>query len=325
MVSNKVKWGVLGTGFISEVMANAFLESTTSTLFGVASQSFEKAKNFAEKFSVEHYYDDHFALLNNPEIDVIYIPLPNHLHKEWIIRAALAGKHVLCEKSLVLSTQEADEINSIIKQTKVFCMEGLMYRSHPFTRKLESLIQSKVIGDLRLFNAIYTADIASIANPLFGGSIRNLGCYPLSLVRLLANAEPISITGLGRMNSETGNVNQASAILKFPDGCIANISTADDIEMSWKFDIYGTQGRISIPTNPWWPEKTNNLVVVYRNGENTGEEINVSAEKSLFTYQIDEVANHITRGENSPTSSAVSWAHSYGNIKVIEAWLEQIT
>ncbi len=324
MVSKKVKWGLLGTGFISEIMANAFSDSTTSTIFGVASQSLEKAKNFAEKFSIQNYYDDHDALMNNPEIDVIYISLPNHLHKEWIIRAATAGKHILCEKPLVLNTQEADEILSAVRQAKVLCMEGLMYRSHPVAHQLESLIQSKVIGDIKLFNAIYTADISHIANPLFGGSIRNLACYPISLVRLLTNAEPVSVLGLGRMNPKTGTDHQATAILKFPNDIIANISTADDLDMSWKFEIYGTKGRISVPTNPWWPEKTNNQILVYPNGEKYPQEINVSADKSLFTYQIDELAQHINRGETSVPPSAVSLEHSYGNINVLEKCLAQI-
>lgn len=124
-----------------------------------------------------------------------------------------AGKHILCEKPFVIS---------------------------------QEIISSKVIGDVKLYNATYTAHIADFANPTAGGSIRNLGCYPISLIRLLANAEPIEIQGTGRMNHKNNTDNQASVILKFDDASMAVVSTADDINMSWQFDVYGTKGSLKV-------------------------------------------------------------------------------
>jgi len=327
MSKNSIKWGILGTSYISEVMANAIQESDTSELVAIGSRSLLTAKKFSEKYSIQKYYDDYQALLNDDGIDSIYIGLPNHLHKEWITRAALAGKHILCEKPFVISVDEAQEIISIIKKSNVFCMEALMYRCHPFTKKLRKLVQSKIIGEIKLYTATYTANIAEIANPTAGGSIRNLGCYPISLIRLLANAEPVEICAMGRMSQKNKieTDNQASVILKFLDNSMAVVSTADDMEMFWQFEIYGTEGNLKVITNPWLPNCDNNRIVIYSNNEKNPIEINVKAEKSLYTYQIDTVSNHIMNKEYTQSRhDGIPLLDSLGNTIVLEAWLQQV-
>lgn len=321
MPKPSIKWGILGTSPISETIATAIHESEIGTLVAVGSRSLEKAKQFATTFSIPTYYDNYQALLDNQDIDVVYIGLPNHLHKEWIIRCANANKHILCEKPLVISIEEAHEVIATTEKTKVFCMEALMYRCHPFTKKLHELIQSKIIGDVKLYNATYTANIADVANPTAGGSIRNLGCYPVSLVRLLANAEPNEIIGMGKMNPNNQTDNQASAILKFADNAIAVISTADNIAMFWQFDIYGTMGHLKVVSNPWLPRCDDNKIVIYLNNEIFSTEINVNASKSLYAYQIDTVNQQIC---NRDSDQGISLLDSLGNIIVLESWLQQV-
>ncbi len=318
-----IKWGILGTSYISEVMANAIQTSETSQLVAIGSRSLATAKNFSNKFSIPRVYDDYKKLLNDNDIDAIYIGLPNHLHKEWIIRCAEAGKNILCEKPFVISIDEAQEVISIIKKSNVFCMEALMYRSHPFTKKIQEIIRNKVIGDVKLYNATYTAHIADVANPTAGGSIRNLGCYPISLVRLLANAEPIEIHGTGRINHENNTDNQASVILKFDDESMAVVSTADDIKMTWQFDVYGTKGSLKVVTNPWLPNCDNNKILIYLNNETTPSEISVDAEKSLYTYQID-LANMQIMNKGTDNFNETTLLDSLGNTIVLENWLQQI-
>jgi predicted dehydrogenase len=325
MSAEIIRWGILGTSSISEVMAAAIQDSASSQLVGVASRSLATAQSFAEKFAIPHAYQGYDALLASPNIDAIYIGLPNHLHKEWIIRCAQAHKHILCEKPFVTSIEEAQEVFTAIAKANVFCMEALMYRCHPFTKKLQELIQDKVIGEIKLFKTIYTANIANIANPKAGGSIRNLGCYPISLVRLLANSEPVEMVSLGRLSDKTGNDSQASTILRFENQMIAVVSTADDIDMFWQFDVYGTEGHLKVKTNPWLPGLQDNKVLIYREGKTTPLEISVVADKPLYTYQIDKVNHWISTehfsGENY---DGVSWQHSLGNIAVLEKWLKQI-
>jgi predicted dehydrogenase len=323
MSDKRIKWGILGTSPISEVMAKAIQASHSGQLLAIGSRSLLKAKNFSETYSVPNYYDDYDALMNDDEIDAIYIGLPNHFHKEWILRSAKAGKHILCEKPFVLNTNEAREVIDLVEKSNVFCMEALMYRCHPFTKKLQELVQNKMIGDIKLYNATYTANIADIANPTAGGGIRNLGCYPISLIRLLAKAEPIEIRAMGRRSPETQNDNQASAILKFENGSMAVVSTADDITMCWQFDIYGTEGSIKVITNPWLPDCNSNKILLYKNGEDNPQEINVTADKSLYTYQIDTVGECILSGEFTK-HGGISLADSYGNVAVLEQWLQQV-
>jgi len=323
MMRTTIKWGILGTSYISEVMASAIQESETSQLIAIGSRSLTTANKFAKQFSIPRVYDDYQKLLNDKDIDAIYIGLPNHLHKEWIIRCAEAHKNILCEKPFVISVEEAREVISVINKSNVFCMEALMYLHHPFTTKIQDIIHSKIIGDVKLYNAIYTAHIADVANPTAGGSIRNLGCYPISLIRLLANAEPIEIQGTGRINHVNNTDNQASVILKFDDASMAVVSTADDIKMTWQFDVYGTKGFLKAITNPWLPNYENNKLLIYSNQETAPSEISVSAEKSLYTYQIDLTNMHIMNKDmyNFNESTLLS---SLGNTIVLENWLQQV-
>ncbi|MDP1575043.1 MAG: Gfo/Idh/MocA family oxidoreductase [Coxiellaceae bacterium] len=318
----KLRWGILGTSFISEVMSKAIQSSETGELIAISSRSIASAKAFSEKFSIPQFYGDAQSLLNNPDIDAIYIGLPNYLHKEWIIRSAQLGKHVLCEKPLVLNTQEANEVRSVIEGTNILCMEALMYRYHPFIKKLKALVDSKLIGEIQLYTATYTANISRVANPIAGGAILSLGCYPVSLVRLLANAEPIEIRGVGRINENT-NDNQASVILKFPNHSMATISTADDIEMRWQFDLHGTEGHIKIVTNPWLPSE-NNKIIIQKNCDENPFEMNIGADKPLYTYQIDSMSNIINKNHSFLNHDEVSLADSMANTAVLEAWLSQV-
>jgi predicted dehydrogenase len=316
-----IKWAILGTSYISEVMASAIQESQTSELYALGSRGMEKGNTFASQFAIPKLYNDYQKLLEDEDIDAVYIGLPNHLHKEWMIRCAQAGKHMLCEKPFVISIKEAHEVISAVEAARVFCMEALMYRCHPFAKKLKELIQNKIIGEVKLYNATYTAHIADIANPTAGGSIRNLGCYPVSLIRLLANAEPVEITGVGRMSQENHTDNQASVILKFPDNSLAVVSTADDIKMCWQFDIYGTQGHLKVLSNPWLPSREDNKILIYLNGTETPQEINIRADKSLYTYQIEAVNAHII---DKNAGDGISLLDSLGNTIVLETWLKQI-
>lgn len=322
MSFNRVRWGILGTSFISEVVAGAIQASSMSQLVAVGSRLASTGNMFANKFSIPKIYTDYSDLLNDPDIDAIYIGLPNHLHKEWIIRCAKAGKHILCEKPLVLNVAEAYEVYSVIRSTTVFCMEALMYRYHPLTKKLHEIVHDKLLGNIKLFNAVYMANIASIANKTAGGSILNLGCYPISLIRLLANAEPTEIKALGRMNPDSRNDNEACALLQFANQAIAVVSIADDLEMVWQFDLYGTNGFLKMITNPWLPDYNNKIMIQYH-GEKEPTKVDVTADKPLYTYQIDAMNNKI-QGQSTTTHDEISWQDSLGNISVLEQWLQQL-
>ncbi len=319
MSSNSIHWGILGTSRISETMANAIHASSSSTLSVIGSRSEQAGKTFAEKFSIPSY-GSYETLLTNPDIDAIYIGLPNHLHKEWLLRCIAAGKHVLCEKPFVISVQEALEVKAALEKTPRVCMEALMYQSHPFTQKIQTIVHSDVIGKIKLINATYTANIASVANKTAGGSIRNLGCYPISLVRLLTQNEPVEIYTTGRVLGNHDH--QASLILKFENEAMAVISTADDMEMHWQFDVYGSNGRLSAVTNPWMPNNASKLLI-HRNHHAIPEEITVQAHQPLYTYQIEAV-NHRILKKDFKNEARISLNDSLENTRLLEYWRQQV-
>lgn len=319
--TRKIKWAILGTLWISDVIAEAIKESDTSELVAIGSRDAKRAFEFANKHEVPRYYADYQQLLLDSDIDAVYIGLPNHLHKEWIIRCAKAGKHILCEKPFVLDIHEAQEALDVVKQHKVFCMEALMYRCHPFIKQLQDLVESKVISDIKCITAVYTANIAAVANKTAGGAIRSLGCYPVSLVRLLAKEEPVSIVSLGKLDDSLTNDNISIAIFSFKNGMTATITTADNIEMWPQFTILGTNGILDVKTNPWLPGKSNQVILKICDKEET---LNFNADKSLYTYQIEFVADHIKTGLSSPEAPGVTWEHSLGNVAVLDTWLNQV-
>lgn len=323
-----VKWGILGTSPISVKLAQAILASKTSELVAVASRSKEKAAAFAARFGLPFVCDDAEALLANPEIDAVYIGLPNHLHKEWIIRAALAGKHILCEKPFVMDMQEAREVEAVLAQTSVMCMEAIMYRSHPLTLKLCELMREKILGDVKLIHAVYAADIKDLANPIGSSAILNLGCYPASLIRLLVGqslglpfAEPNKMLSSGVLGDAQRD-HQASTVLHFNRDIVAIISTADDMGMFFKLDIYGGRGHLHMQTNPWMPTQAANVIHLTL-ADGARETIHVQADKPLYTYQIDTLNRLIREGKNNAWD-VVTWDESLGNVALLEHWRQQV-
>lgn len=320
MISTKIRWAIIGTSPISHTLAKAIQASQTGTLAAVCSRSLQNAKQFAEQHSVPKYYNDYQQLFNDDNIDAVYIGLPNHLHQEFMLRAAAAKKHILCEKPFTLTADEAREAILAAQKHNVFCMEALMYRCHPFIQTLQKLIASKLIGDIKLYHAYYSAHINDVANQTAGGAIRNLGCYPVSLVRVLANAEPVEIQAMGRMNAQ--NDNQASVMLKFPDASMAVISTADDLKMRWQFEIYGTKGSLKVTSNPWMPEMTNTYSIQL-NDDSERHHITHTADKPLYSYQIDIAGNAILTGKHHD-HEGMSLQDSIGNTAVLEEWVNQV-
>jgi predicted dehydrogenase len=328
--SRRIRWAILGTSFISRTMAEAIQSSANAALVAIGtgslSKSAEKSAAFAKDFSIPTVHESYQAVLDDPNVDAVYIGLANHLHKDWILRCAKAGKHILCEKPLVLDLEEAEEVLAAIKKYKVFCMEALMYRCHPFIQQLQNLINDpeQGIGAIKSIHATYYAHFAHLENPLAGGAIRNLGCYPISLVRLLMNEEPIKIYGQGILSADQTKDNFAMATLMFNNHVMAQVSTSNNANTTWsQFHVVGNKGVLSVKTNPWMPGKENR-VVINRNGKE--EEYCFTAEKNLYTYQIDFACEHITKGQLvvNEQEEGITWQHSLGNIAVLEQWRKQV-
>lgn len=251
----ELRWGIMGCAQIAtNSVMPAIQESESGIITAVASRGLEKSSAVAAQFGVEKAYGSYEELLADKEIDAVYIPLPNHLHREWVIRAAEAGKHVLCEKPIALNSAEAEEMVEACRKAGVHLAEAYMYRHHPRMNELQEMIARGDIGELRSIRGTFTYnDAGDTTNIRFksawgGGSLYDVGCYPLSAARLLFAAEPEAVTVQAIFSPEHDNVDMmASGLVEFPGG----VSLIFDCGM-WAYnrqllEILGTEGRIEVP------------------------------------------------------------------------------
>lgn len=321
--SRKVRWAIFGTSFISHTLADAFSASDTSELIAIASHT-QKPETalFAKQYNIPTIYSSFDEALADPRIDAVYLGLPNHTHIEWSEKAAKAGKHFLIEKPWASTAAEVKQSQTTARENNVIGMEALMYQCHPFIEQLIALVNTR-LGNINFMTASYSANIYALENPTQGGAIRNLGCYPLSLVRLLAKSEPLKLIGSGTIDQEQKRDTTAHAILIFNNGITASITTSNIHAMFSQFAIYGTNGGvIQLKTNPWLPTHSNEVILSMP--DQADELMTLTADKPLFTYEIDYLAKHIQSGHMTLERPGVTSEHSLGNAALIDDWLRQV-
>ncbi|WP_151733637.1 Gfo/Idh/MocA family protein ['Paenibacillus yunnanensis' Narsing Rao et al. 2020] len=254
-MAQKLKWGILGCAQIAtKAVIPAIQESESGVVTAIASRSMDKSRPVAEEFGIEKAYGSYEELLADPEIGAVYIPLPNHLHREWVIRAAEAGKHVLCEKPIALNSREAAEMVQACRSAGVHLAEAYMYRHHPRIAQLQEMIARGDIGELRSIRGTFTYnDAEDTGNIRFrsawgGGSLYDVGCYPLSAARLLYGTEPEAVTVQAMFSPEHDGVDMmASGLVEFPGGAGLIFDCGMWAYNRQLLEVLGTEGRIEIP------------------------------------------------------------------------------
>lgn len=252
MTDRKLRWGVLSTANIGRAaVIPALQRSRNGVVVAVASRDAEKARAFAEQHKIPRAYGSYEALLADDEIEAVYIPLPNSLHREWTIRAAEAGKHILCEKPLALTAAECAEMEAAARQHRVTLMEAFMYRFHPQTEKVLELVRAGVIGELRLIYAAFTFRLTNRANirlrpDLGGGSLMDVGCYCVNISRTVAGAEPIEVQAYANWG-ETGVDEEMVGTLRFANGLLAQFCCGLTLERREVYQVAGTEGHLDVP------------------------------------------------------------------------------
>ncbi len=227
MTTPPLRVGILGAANIARSFVAGVRPSERVTVSAVASRDPDKARAFAREFAIARHFGSYEALLADREIDAVYIPLPNSLHAEWSIRAAGAGKHVLCEKPLSATAGEARAMFDAARQHGVHLVEGYPYRAQPQTLKLRELLEAGVIGDVRLIQASFGFTLGAGENirlspQLAGGALMDIGTYPVSLVRMIAKARPSRVHAVAEWS---GGVDRAlAATLQFESGLFAQIT-----------------------------------------------------------------------------------------------------
>ena len=251
MTDHKLRWGVLGTANIGRAAVNpAIRASHNGLLVGVASRSEATARAFAEAGDIPRHYGSYAALLADPEIDAVYIPLPNSLHREWAVRAAEHGKHVLCEKPLALTETECREMEAAAAANQVTLMEAFMYRFHPRTERLVELVHRGAIGEPRVIRSTFTFRLTKPDNirlkpELGGGALMDVGCYCVNLSRTVAGQQPVEVQAWARW-APSGVDDELAATLRFANGLIAQFDCALTMERRECFEIAGTDGSLVV-------------------------------------------------------------------------------
>ena len=338
IANQKIRWGILSTGAIAKTFARNLVFSQTGTLVAVASRDQSTADKFGDEFNVARRYARYEDLLADPDVDAVYIAPPHPLHAVWTIRACEARKHVLVEKPIAVNHAGAMAMVEAAIEHEVFLMEAFMYRCHPQTARLIELIRDeRAIGDVQLIEAAFSfrsnfnAEGRIFKNAQAGGGILDVGCYTISMSRLVAGiatgkpfADPIDVRGTAHLG-ETGVDEWASASLRFPNDILATCTTGVRMNHENAVDIFGTEGRITLP-NPWVANRTKaetGRIIVRRNGE-PAREIDIPADHTSFTYEADVVGRAILEGRKQAPSPAMTWDDSLGNIRTLDRWRASI-
>lgn len=332
---DKLAWGIMSTGGIARIFARGVKESKTGVLMAVGSRTQEAADAFGDAWDVPHRHGSYDALLADADVQAVYICLPHPMHAEWAIKAAEAGKHILCEKPIALNHADAMAIVEAAERNDVFLMEAFMYRCHPQTAKLVELLQSGVIGDVRVIQASFSFDAGYrpegrlLANALGGGGILDVGCYTASMVRLVAGvatgkpfAEPTELKGLAHLGA-TGVDEYAAAVLKFPGEIVAQLLTGvrADGEENNSVHIIGSKGTITVPT-PWTPGRSGNTIIVQKLSGKERDEILIEDKGNLYGIEADTVAAGIEARQAA--WPAMTWADTLGNMALLDRWRASI-
>ena len=339
-----INWGIIGLGQIARVFCNALRFSKTGMPSAVASRDEKRAQIFAQQFSIPTVHSSYEALLADDSVQAVYIATIHPAHLLWVTKAAEAGKHILVEKPMGMNYQEVATMVAAARKHDVFLMEAFMYRCHPQMQRLAALIQEGAIGDVRVIRAAFgfraDPDPSSrlFNRDLAGGSIMDVGCYTASAARFVAGAasgrpfaDPVEVKAVGLLG-ETGVDYQASAVLAFADGIIAQLITSITCELPREITVFGTNGLLTV-TEPWLPSspcRTASKALPFKTTFAPSElhlytrgnrkVIRIDVDRDLYTYEADAVAEHI----NARQAPAMTWADSEGNVRVLDEWRSQV-
>ncbi|MEE9430739.1 MAG: Gfo/Idh/MocA family oxidoreductase [Melioribacteraceae bacterium] len=317
----KINWGILSTATIAtEHVIPAMMNSSHSSIKAIASRSFNKAKTVAKQFNIPKFHGSYDELLDDDEIEAIYIPLPNHLHVEWAIKCLEAGKHVLVEKPIALTSVDAQKLlDESQKYPHLKIMEAFMYKHHPQWIKAKELVANGAIGKVKTIQSSFSFfedDPNSIVNnkKLGGGSLMDIGCYPISLSRFIFNSEPEKVFGSIEYHPEFEVDSVATAILKFKDGTSSFFSSIQ-LEEKQQAKVFGTEGIIEfeLPFNPI----ANKASKIFLHKDDKIKEI-IFEPCDQYTVQADLFSLAIINDTEVPTPLQ----DAVNNMKVIERIIE---
>ncbi len=317
MAQKPLNWGILSTAHINRALIPVLQSSPRTRLLAVASRSLEAAQSYAREWRISRAYGRYEDLLADPEIDIVYNPLPNHLHAEWTIQAVQAGKHVLCEKPLALTLQEVDAIRAAAQAHGKVVAEAFMYRHHPHTLKVKESVESGSIGAVKMVRGAFTFTLDRPGNyrlepAMGGGSLWDVGCYPLSYARFVLGAEPLEAFGWQTLNA-AGCEMSFVAQLRFPGEAFLQFESSFERPPRAFLEFVGTAGRLEVP-DPFKPGLSTRLLLTR---EGRTETIRVRG-KELYLGEVEDLCDAVQMGK----PPRISLEDSRGNIAALLALIE---
>jgi predicted dehydrogenase len=315
MANKKFNWGVLGPGRIAQQFADALLAIDDAALYAVASSNLERAKAFAQQYNGEKTYDSYEALVNDPQVDAVYIATPHRFHLENALLCLNAGKPVLCEKPLTVNVAETKQLIDLARAKNIFLMEALWTRYLPVYRQVREWLDEGAIGDVKLLVSTFGINVPKEQsdrwlNPeLAGGTLLDMGVYPIAVSQWVMGRESQSFSAQTYLG-KTGVDELTAVILKYDNGVIAQFSSNFISDNANEFFIYGAQGHIRIHAN-YWAATEATLVAGER-------EVLVSEplRRNGFEYEIEEAMRCIRAGLLE--SAAMSHAHTLASMELMD-------
>jgi xylose dehydrogenase (NAD/NADP) len=315
-----LRWGVLGVANIAvRAVVPAIHDAANGRVVAIASRSTTRAEDAATRLGIARAHGSYEALLADPEVDAVYIPLPNSMHMEWTVRCAAAGKHVLCEKPLALTAADADAMVAACRRRGVVLAEAFMYRFHPRTLRAAQLVADGVVGDPRLVRATFTFAVRSRDNirlraDLGGGSLYDVGCYAVNVSRLMLG-EPRVVFASGQIGP-TGVDEVLGGVLQFEGGRVALIDCALTLPRRQEYEVVGTEGRVVVPL-AFLPGAADAEIRLATGGEPSVITVAGVDQYRLMVEQFGQVVLH-GAAPLLPPEDAVA------NLRVIEALLRSL-
>lgn len=314
----RLRWGIVGAANIAlKAVMPAIQASRNGEILALSSREFGKANAPAEQFNIPRVYGSYGEMLKDADIEAVYIPLPNSLHKEWTFEALARGKHVLCEKPLGLDAEEAEAMRQAAHGGPFQLMEAFMYRFHPRMRELRRLVATKAIGDVRLVRAAFSFKLTRLPNirldaTLGGGALMDVGCYGVNFARYMLGQEPSEVFAFAQMGQRSGVDELLVAALRFPGGALAEVDCAFQVPRRMLAEVVGTEGRIEVPM-AWLPGKAESALHLER-ADGSVETLTFPA-VDQYGIMVEEFADAALTGRPVllPPSDAVA------NMRVIDA------
>ncbi len=318
MTDKILRWGLLSTAKINEALLTPLRESKRNKLAAVASRSQTTADAYAKANQIEKAYGSYEALLADPEIDVIYNPLPNHMHAEWTINAVEAGKHVLVEKPIALTVAEVEAMDVAAQKNGRIVAEAFMYRHHPQTIQVVEIVNDGKLGEIKFVRGTFNIQFTRAGNYRLdpaqgGGALWDVGCYPLSFTRKTLGVEPIEVFGW-QVKGITGIDDTFVAQLRFPGEIYAQFNCSFVLPFQATMEIVGSLGRLTVP-RPFSPGEHEHMLLTRPNG--VTDTITIPGQ-SLYSGEVEDMADAVLLGK----TPRVTLADSRANVAAILALFE---